>query len=48
MIRRLTVWIAALSVGMLMMAVVLAGAAHAQARAAAQMTTDGVAAHAAG
>ena len=30
MIRKLTVWIAALTVGMLMMAVVLAGAAKAQ------------------
>jgi hypothetical protein len=30
MIRRLTVWVAAMTVAMLMMAMVLAGAAHAQ------------------
>jgi len=30
MLRRLTIWIAALTVAMLMMAIVLAGAAHAQ------------------
>ena len=30
MVRRLTIWIASLTVALLMMAIVLAGAAHAQ------------------
>lgn len=48
MIRKLTVWIAALTVGVLMMAVVLADAAHAQGKAEPEMerevTVDGGAA----
>ena len=40
MLRRLTVWIASLTVGMLVMAVVLASAAHAEARAPANAETE--------
>ena len=46
MIRRLTIWIACMTVGVLMMAVVLAGAAHAQ--AASQGASQGAAPDAAG